>query len=169
MKRLFFALWPDHKTRLQCWEITRQLSQAGLRLVRPENLHVTLVFVGAVDPRTEAALIESADSITPFKLSINFNQISYWPKPGILCLTGQALDSKLQTLVSSLARSCESRGIKVDQRPYAPHITVARKAKAASACEFEPFVWHADSFCLVQSISGSNGSIYQVIREWTKK
>ena len=169
MKRLFFALWPDHKTRLRCWEISRHLPKTGLRLVGPENLHITLVFVGAADSRIEASLIEAADSITPSKIAINFNQISYWRKPGILCLTGQALDLKLQTLVSSLTKICETQGIMVDQRPYVPHVTLARKAKAASTFEFEPFIWRAENFCLVQSNSGINGSEYQVIREWAKK
>jgi 2'-5' RNA ligase len=165
MKRLFFALWPDQTIRQRCFDISKQLHGAGLRPINPNNFHITLVFLGNVDNRTEAILAEAATSITVPRLSITIDCLEFWRKPQVLCLTGQS-NPKLLTLVSFLSEISEAQSIVIDRRPYIPHITIARKARAKPNVEFEPILWHSDSFCLVQSSSSRQGSAYHIVREW---
>jgi 2'-5' RNA ligase len=165
MKRLFFALWPDESTRQACAEVAKTLSRSGKRVL-PENLHVTLVFLGGVDEETEAALTLAADAIAVPSLTITFDRIDFWRKPRILCLTGRSEGSELKTLVAELNAVSRTLGIEVDKRPYTPHVTLIRKVKEARPVEFEPIVWQSESFCLVESRTLPEGVEYRVVKEW---
>lgn len=166
MKRLFFALWPDESTRQACAEVARTLSRSGGKWVLPENLHVTLVFLGGIDAETEVALTSAASAIAVPKLTITFDRVDYWRKPRILCLTGRTEGSELKNLVAQLNAVSQTLGIEVDRRPYTPHVTLVRKAREPKAITFEPIVWQADSFCLVESRTLPEGVEYRVIQEW---
>jgi 2'-5' RNA ligase len=166
MKRLFFALWPDDETRNQIDYLNRSIDQAGLKKVNRNNLHVTLVFLGQVDNKSETILKQGAEKIKvePFKLT--FDQLAFWKKPKILCLTAKQHDSQLLSLVNALKSLADQCGIKTEERPYQAHITLARKAIYAIKIKIEPVEWQAQSFCLVESCSTPNGVVYQVLVRW---
>lgn len=166
MKRLFFALWPDQNTRQACAKLAKTLSCSGGKPVAPENLHVTLVFLGSVDDETEAALTSAASAIQVPRLTITFDRVDFWRKPRILCLTGRTEGGELKTLVAELNAVSQTLSIEVDRRPYTPHVTLVRKAREPKAITFEPIVWQTDSFCLVESRTLPEGVEYRVIQEW---
>lgn len=166
MKRLFFALWPDETVRRCCARLAKSISRSGDKPVRPENLHMTLVFLGSIDAPTEALVIQAASAITAPGLSIAFDRLNYWRKPRIVCLTGRADDAGLDSLVSELTAIPRTFGIPVDERPFTPHVTLIRKATALNTIEFEPIIWQADTFCLVESCTLPEGVEYWVIKEW---
>ncbi|MGZ8189111.1 MAG: RNA 2',3'-cyclic phosphodiesterase [Methylosarcina sp.] len=166
MKRLFFALWPDENTRQACAGLAKTLSRSGGKPVLPENLHVTLVFLGGIDAETEAAVTEAASAIAVPKVAITFDRVDYWRKPRILCLTGRTEDGELKNLVAELNAASRTLGIEVDRRPYTPHVTLIRKAREPKEITFEPILWRAESFCLVESHTLPEGVEYRVIQEW---
>lgn len=167
MKRLFFALWPDDTTRRRCRELGKQLDGQGLRPVAAKNLHVTLLFLGGIDAEREAAVTAAAgELVVPDSMSMSFDRVSFWKKPAIYCLTGRSFDPALVELVDLLAAIAARYGIQVDERPFKPHVTLARKAGARVDIVFEPIIWRADAFCLVESKEGSE---YQVIQRWSAK
>lgn len=167
MKRLFFALWPDEAVREQCAEIARSLAHKGEKPVRPENIHVTLTFLGNIGDETEAAVMEEATLITPARITITFDEVSYWRKPRILCLSGRPESEELGSLVGKLTALSRRLNIPVDTRPYSPHVTLIRKAKIPRIIKFEPVLWRTAGFCLVESCSIPNGgTVYQIIKKW---
>jgi len=69
-------------------KVAQGINKQPVRLIEPVNLHVTLVFLGYVGTEQELAVRQEAAGIVFFlKFSLCFNQLSYWKKPGILCLT----------------------------------------------------------------------------------
>ena len=167
MKRLFFALWPDEITRQQITQLIGRLGDDNLKKVRPENLHVTLSFLGNVDSETEQQLKERAARIDASPFTISFTQLHFWRKPKILCLLSQdPPPSPMLSLVHQLTEIVEMCGLKTEDRPYKPHITLARKARRACSLQFKPIVWSAENFCLVESTSTVNGVSYQVLQTW---
>ena len=69
-------------------------------------------------------------------------------------------------MVAALNREVASCGLQTDTRPYQPHITLARHAQYLPDINFEPIVWRAESFCLVESCSEPDGVCYKVRQQW---
>lgn len=165
MKRLFFALWPDDKSRRRIDQLNQRIEQPGRRLV-PENLHITLVFLGNVDDDIAQAVQQSAANIQGSPISLQFDELDFWRRPRVLCLTCQRQPAKLYKLVNDLTRMVEAFPVKLDKRAYRAHITLARKAQKRPDMAFEPIQITADSFVLVESVSTEQGVRYQVLERW---
>ena len=102
----------------------------ALRLVRAEHVHLTLVFIGAVPEVRAAPIIEamSADiAQAPFR--IVFGGVGVFPPDGaprvlwLGVLDGARAAIDLQARVAGRLRDA---GLDVEQRPYRPHLTLAR-------------------------------------------
>lgn len=169
LKRLFFGLSPDDSARQQCTNIIQAINSQGIKPVTAENLHVTLVFIGMVDGTKEIALLEAAESIPFEKIAITFDQLSYWQKPGVLCLTASETDLKLSALVKRLTALAGRLAIALDDLPFQAHVTLARKAKQPVTLEFAPVTWQSASFCLFESCPSDDGVVYRPLKYWGKK
>lgn len=165
MKRLFFALWPDQSIRRQCQQLSENLGGFG-KSVAANNLHVTLVFLGSVDDEQQRAMMCQAKQLEIKPFCIYFNRISYWKKPAVLCLRSGKPDAVLLNLVDKLVVIAKQNRIAVDERSYIPHVTLLRKAKVLPQVDFEPIIWQASSFCLVESCSTPTGVEYRIIERW---
>ena len=78
----------------------------------------------------------------------------------------QDYDEQLLMLFNALKRKVVQCGIKTEERPYKPHITVARKATRLIDTKAFSIEWPAQSFCLVESCSTADGVRYQVLQRW---
>ena len=169
MKRLFFALWPNNETRGQIDKFNQTIKSEDLKKVQRDNLHVTLVFLGNVDNKSEVILRQNVESISIQPFELQFDQLNFWQKPRILCLATQQYDTQLSILVNALKKAAEQCSIKTEKRPYQPHITLARKARTKIEVKAPRIKWQAQSFCLVESCSTTNGVHYQVLQNWNFK
>ncbi len=168
-KRLFFALWPDETTRQKCCEVMARLGDHGKgKPVAEQNLHVTLVFLGNVNSLQQQAICRAADDLPVLPMTLQFDQLRFWRKPAIGCLTARLTDPAIVTLAGQLTEIAKSQGIAIDQRPYTPHVTLFRKLTALLPGEFPPIPWHADDFCLVESCASDHGVIYRILERWPK-
>lgn len=164
-KRLFFALWPDEKIRENCAAVSARLKKAG-RQVHPDNLHVTLIFLGSIDAQTEAKIVDAASLIRFENVSITFDTLDYWRRPRIICLSGKPEGPSLRHLVENLNTIAAGLNIPTDDRPYQAHVTLLRKANKLPPLNFEPIAWEAGSFCLVESCSTPEGVVYNILKTW---
>ncbi len=166
MKRLFFALWPDDETRQLINKFNQSINSEGLKKVNPDNLHVTLIFLGNINAEPEVILRQSVEKISVQPFVLHFERLDFWQKPRILCLSTRSYDPQLSMLVDAIKKKVEQCGIKTEDRPYQPHITLARKACKLIDIGIPSIDWKAESFCLVESCSTSNGVQYQVLQRW---
>ena len=166
MKRLFFALWPSEQARIQINQFSQVIQADGLRKVKTGNLHVTLLFLGNTDAKTERLLRQRAENICVQPFELYFDQLEFWHKAKILCLTTQQYDPQLGVLVDAINHIVEQCGMHAEERPYKPHITLARKAQKLIDIKLLPIDWYADSFCLIESSATSDGVQYQVLQRW---
>ena len=134
--------------------------------MHPQNLHVTLVFLGRVDAAAESLIKRSVTNISANPFILTFDQLSFWSTPKVLCLTCSQIAEEVELLVAGLNREVASCGLQPETRPYIPHITLARHAHNLPDINFEPIVWRAGSFCLVESCSEPGGVFYKVRQEW---
>lgn len=166
MKRLFFALWPNEKTREEVVGLSESIISNRLKAVKPDNFHVTLVFMGAVNESTEQLIRKRMSHIIAKPMRLIFDQLTLWPKGGILSLTSLQQPQSLIDLVEQVKRVVEETGIELDSRPYVSHITLARGALSRPSISIEPICWQATDFALVESVSTADGVDYRVIERW---
>jgi len=168
-RRLFLALWPDAGERAQLAALARTLSGGG-RKVHPDNLHLTLTFLGATaDERLfcyEQALCGLA--VPPFTLRLD--RLAYWSRSGILWLGASRVPPELSSLVQDLNRRLESCGFSPERRPFQAHITLVRDFTGpAPPAELEqPVVWRTAQVALAESLQTGRGVRYAVLARWPR-
>ncbi|MDT8310147.1 MAG: RNA 2',3'-cyclic phosphodiesterase [Methylophaga sp.] len=165
-QRLFFALRPDAAATADIIAVQQQLPADKLRIYSAENLHQTLAFLGQFADCQLMELISACQSIDLPPFSMQFEQLNYWPQPKVLCLLAQDIPDELMALVAVLKEIAGQFNVTLDQRPYRPHITLARKASETITLDFAPISFTADEFVLMQSQSTDNGPIYKPLYCW---
>ena len=164
--RLFFALWPDEQTKIKLVRLNQSIEAFGFKSLLPQNLHVTLVFLGVVDAVTELLIARSILDIYPKSFELKFDQLSFWSKPKVLCLTCSQMPIEIELLAVALTSAVASYGLPIEARPYAPHITLARHAHNLPDIKFEPIVLRPLAFVLAESCGESEGVNYKVRQQW---
>lgn len=165
MKRLFFALWPDDETREKINTLNQSIDEGGRKLAA-ENLHITLVFLGNVDDDIAAAVQSEAAEIQGSPITLQFDELTYWHRPRVLCLTCRRQPKNIYMLVNALTNMVSRHLGELEKRHYRAHITLVRKARRRPRINFEPIRVHADSFALLESVSTEQGVQYNVLETW---
>lgn len=169
-RRLFFAFWPTDAFRDQIVAATQSMARdSGGRVIPPENLHVTSLFLGQVaDARFDAVqqAAEACADASAFELT--FDRVEVWGRANLLCLTTSAIPPAARTLADRLRRSLRDEVIATSEHEFRPHITLARDLPrgAAIAPPLQPLLMKVNDFVLVESRPGRRGSEYSQLRRW---
>jgi 2'-5' RNA ligase len=163
--RLFLALVPDDETRaaLAAHAATWHWN-ATASCYAPDDWHLTLHFIGPVPRQRIDELRAALDApVTPFE--VRFGQPELWPH-GLAVLLPMAVPEGLQQLQVRLGRVLRRLGLRTDDRPYRPHVTLARHAAQAERPErFAAFGWKVRGFALVES-TGQAAPRYRVLQRY---
>jgi 2'-5' RNA ligase len=170
--RLFFALWPP--AELQAWlaGVARGLqAELGGKATRQDSIHLTLVFLGEVNAQRLHNVVAAADSVpcAPFTLTLDI--AGCWAHNRIAWVGPASTPHPLAETVQALQLRVRALGFAIDERPYAPHITLVRKASRArrTAPLSETAQWSVDHFVLVSSQLDAKGSRYSPIGRWPRR
>jgi len=168
--RLFFALWPDEAVRTSLARIVEALKQTNTaRWVKPENLHITLAFLGGVDEDRLPLINRVADSVVGQSFELNLDRIEFWPRSEIICLSPTRAPEGLKSLANSLIAELGRVGFAMENRPYRAHLTLARKGRPgclSSQVLDHPICWNVSSFSLIESQISRTGSTYLMRKSW---
>ena len=129
--RLFVALDLREDVRQAIRELIARLKPASrnARWVRPDGMHVTLKFIGSVDPgglepiRSALAKVRSGRPV-----DIRFRGIGFFPndrRPRVIWC-GMEASANLAPLAADIERGLEPLGIAPESRDFVPHLTLAR-------------------------------------------
>ena len=166
--RLFFALWPDDEVRARLARWSRELrAVCGGRAVRPENLHVTLAFLGSVEDGRIEEVERAAGEVAPRAVSLVLDQPGYWKHNRIVWAGASAAPPELEELVLELRNALARSRIDFDSKPFASHVTLLREAREPRAMpELEPIRWEVDGFALLRSQLLARGGGYEILNSW---
>ena len=132
--RIFIALETPSAVRENLAALIRSLRAISTqtRWVRPENLHLTLKFIGEVPPVKLGSLREALATVrSDLPVTLDFRSLGFFPdekRPRVLW-AGIAASPNLKTLVSDIESALEKQEIPREQRLFEPHLTLARFAK----------------------------------------
>ncbi|NCB51397.1 MAG: RNA 2',3'-cyclic phosphodiesterase [Clostridia bacterium] len=104
-------------------EIRRTARDANV--TRPENLHLTLAFIGETNDIRGAR--EALDGIVcpAFELTVGGSG-----RFGDLLWAGISENQALATLAEDIQNALRDRGFDIERRPFKPHITLARQVRS---------------------------------------
>jgi RNA 2',3'-cyclic 3'-phosphodiesterase len=129
--RLFVALETHSAVRENFAELLQTLRAVSpqTRWVRPENLHVTLKFIGEVHVTKLAAVgVALAQVRCEQPVTLEFRGLGFFPNerhPRVFW-AGIEASPNLKDLVADIEEATETLGNPREQRPFSPHLTLAR-------------------------------------------
>jgi 2'-5' RNA ligase len=175
MPRLFFALRPTAEQGAALLaDIEQRFAGRQVVCIPAGNLHATLCFLGSIDETRLPALRDAAARVRCGPVSLEFDALEYWAKPHILCATASPGGvAGADVLARLLADEVIRAGFSPDIKPFRPHLTLARKVRAAQAQTLglpqplQPrFVIRSDEFLLMESRRDEHGSVYMPRDRW---
>lgn len=167
-RRLFFALWPTDVLREQILQQTEvMVGQASGRAIPASNLHVTLLFLGAVAEEDLPRIMAAGAGTSGTRFELCFDVIESWGRSKVLVLGASHVPQPLSDLVDSLRISLLGQQIATEAEDYRPHVTLARNVAARQRSSLHPVMrWQVGDFVLVESTPGPRGSRYEVLARW---
>ncbi len=149
-----------------------------VRWTRPETWHLTLVFVGSVEPGRITELASLVDAVaaagTPYRVRLDAGDGRMGRHEGVGWLRASVGGGELVALADTIAHGCPSDltlGVPVRLTPSA-HLTVARGATAVSiealrtqALGTLDVAWTVDRMGLFRSHFEASGARYQTLHE----
>jgi 2'-5' RNA ligase len=129
--RLFAALEIPAKVRDNFADFLKGLGALASepRWMPPGNLHVTLKFIGEVPPEKLGPIRSALGAVQSHRtVTIDFRGMGFFPdeKHPRVFWAGMGASPNLKTLVSDIDLAMEKLGILPEQRPFSPHLTLAR-------------------------------------------
>jgi RNA 2',3'-cyclic 3'-phosphodiesterase len=151
-----------------------------VRWVRLDGLHITLRFLGPTPeariPELEAGLVAATAGQGPF--TVRLAGAGAFPpvgRPRVLWLGIDEGAPELGTLAAGLGRALAPLGWPVDERPFRPHLSLARSdGVPAGPAVAERLVrvaahldaaWQADRVTLFETVSGGGPARYTALAE----
>jgi 2'-5' RNA ligase len=161
--RCFVAAWPDSETRAglaRLVERVRPHANHG-RVMRVENLHLTLAFIGSL-PDTDAhrvAVASGAITFAPFDWQLD--AIGHFARPRVLWVGGP-LAPELVALTARVRGMLGDLEIAYDEKAFVPHVTLLRDVRRYDGeVRIEPPLrWRIADVALFQSTHDERGARY---------
>jgi 2'-5' RNA ligase len=142
----------------------------GLRWSAPARWHITLQFLGKTSTEQYACLVPALRQVRFSMFAIQLEKPGFFDRAGIF-FAGVGLSPSLVRLQELVVRGTRPCGFVPEDRPYHPHITLARAKGGRSALtalkprigDVTPFsAFAAQEFLLYESFPGRGGSRYEV-------
>lgn len=166
--RVFFALWPDAPTRERLARAAERLRGAcGGRMPKPENIHLTLAFLGQIPRSRLDPLMATARRVTGRSHGLPMERFGWFRRNRVAWAGPLRTPGALLKLVGSLEEALRQDHFPCDVRPYEAHVTLLRKASCRDLPPLEDsFEWPVREFVLVESELNQAGSVYTIIGRW---
>jgi RNA 2',3'-cyclic 3'-phosphodiesterase len=144
--RLFFALWPPRET---AEALARWAGELQGRATPVEKIHVTLAFLGGAEPAKAIAAAKRVRA-APFELPVD--SAKHVRRNEMVWVGPKAMPEGLKALVERLHFELYRAEFILERRPFAPHVTLLRRAAKPKAIPPLPRVqWPVREFALVRS------------------
>jgi 2'-5' RNA ligase len=148
--------------------------------VRPENLHVTLKFVGHTDPSRLDEIRRVLTNVrSPQEVLLHFRNIGFFPgaKHPRVVWGGMEASENLATLAHDVDAQIATLGFPAEERVFTPHLTLARldppgispEVRAAiekrATCDFG--MLYTSEFHLIESKLKPSGAEYTTLQSFS--
>ncbi|MCX8187534.1 MAG: RNA 2',3'-cyclic phosphodiesterase [Nitrososphaeria archaeon] len=174
--RTFIAVdFDDPQIVSRAQEAQRKLMESGIVMkpVEPENLHITLWFLGELDPHRLKLILDNVKEVRfrPFKLEVK--GVGYFPggsRINVIWLGIEDPSNGLKTILDQLLERLTRLGFRYEERGFTPHLTIGRvkyvkdkQAALKALNEFKELYFgeqSVEAFRVKKSVLTQRGPIY---------
>ncbi|CAM4233413.1 RNA 2',3'-cyclic phosphodiesterase [Lederbergia lenta] len=152
MSHYFFALSlsNDLKGKLQDVSKEMRVNLAFKNWVHPKDYHITLAFLGQANEEQlhEACKLSENALASIFTFSFELSKVGVFglPKTPRILWMGTKESNPLDEVQKRVSLACTQAKFKLDERPFIPHITLARKWIGSDDFTLENTVLKKDLF-----------------------
>lgn len=166
--RLFIAIPFSEEFKEELLRVQSEMKVNGVRgnFSRPENLHVTVAFLGKVkDP---APAMKALESVPVPELRLTSGPLGNF---GELLWIGLRKNSALEEYVAEVRHALDIAGVEYDRKKFRPHITLVRRADwpyqvlVEELAEVRRVRMTVDRVCLMKSERIDGKLTYTVVGE----
>lgn len=104
------------------------LQKDAFRPVGKDSMHITLFFLGDMDGKGQEAVTAAMENLSYGKFYVSVKGISTFSikRPHAIFANIEEGSGDLAKIYKSLFEELKAAGMRTEQRPYTPHITIAR-------------------------------------------
>jgi 2'-5' RNA ligase len=141
--RLFLAIELPEDVRKHLADACGALRNWKLAIVPPQNLHITVKFLGDVSEGATPALCAALRGVAPGGAAeLSADRCELLPPRGPVRVVAGGLGGdvgRLRAVHRAIEDACESQGFAPERRQYLPHVTLARAREGLPARERDEF------------------------------
>jgi 2'-5' RNA ligase len=166
--RTFFALVPDGAARAALSALAKDLArQSEGRVAAPDSIHLTLAWVGDVGEDRLPTLDAIGAALPGAGFDLVLDVLGSFARPRTAWVAPTLIPAPLEFLQQKLRTMLADEGFRVEDRTFAPHLTLARKcAQLPPRASIPPIPWRPTGVSLVASSLDSRGAHYRELGAW---
>jgi 2'-5' RNA ligase len=174
--RSFIALELSDEARVELARIEEALkkSDANVKWVKPESVHLTLKFLGYIDEEKIAPISEKiekiASGISPFDIALSgIGVFPSWRQARVIWVGIEEGAENVKTLAGQVEEAMAREGFEKEERSFRSHLTLGRVRspknkekleKEALSIEVKPAKSHISKIILFKSDLSQKGAVY---------
>lgn len=179
--RSFIAFDIDDEQVVKCFAEAQQMlarTGADLKLVKPENIHVTMRFLGNITPPMVDSIYEAMQKVFFSSFEVEIRGLGAFPKMQYARVIWAGIRKGAEQL-SNISDQLEPRlrelGFRPDPKGFSPHLTIARvksgRNKAGlirrikDSVNYEFGIVKAECLRLKRSVLTPKGPFYSTLKE----
>lgn len=167
--------------------VTKRLSEvqktllntgADLKIVQPQNIHVTMRFLGNISPNMVDSIYEEMENVSFVPFEVELRGLGAFPTLRYARVVWAGIKKgaeELEDIFNQLEPRLQRLGFKPDPKGFSPHLTIARVKSGRNKAElirtikeYEDYQFgmiKASCLRLKKSVLTPKGPVYSTLRE----
>ncbi|MFP2771046.1 RNA 2',3'-cyclic phosphodiesterase [Oceanisphaera sp. KMM 10153] len=162
--RLFLA-FPAEALAPELTRLQRRLALPGRR-IPPEQLHLTLRFLGPLTQTQSDSLLKQLPKIRLATFELKLDRLGCFPRARVVWIGPSRVPPGLSALSDELAARCASLKLGPPHRAFRPHITLFRHDSTQELPPITPIRYRPSRLCLYSSTLSEQGPEYHILQSW---
>jgi 2'-5' RNA ligase len=162
--RCFIAAWPTDETRLALDRLITSLKTrvADGRAMQARNLHLTLAFIGELEPARAEDLALDCDYLAAAPCDWTIDTLGSFPRARVVW-AGGLVTPELAACVARARTRLDQQSIPFDRKAFVPHVTLIRDVRRFEGAGplVEPVSWRSAHVALYAAARDASGPVYR--------